>query len=679
MAGQTATTQAKLAEYGRTHPLRRRLPVGAEVQAGRGTHFRVWAPKRHKVEVLWESGSPRGCKLEPLQLMPEEHGYYSGLAPEAGAGVLYRFRLDGGEAYPDPAARFQPRGPHGPSQIVDPHAFAWSCAGWCGVALRGQVFYEMHIGTFTPAGTWEAATAQLPHLSDLGITVLEVMPVAEFPGRFGWGYDGVCPFATYHGYGTPDDFRRFVDRAHTFGMGVVLDVVYNHLGPDGCYLKQYADDYFTDRYQTDWGAALNFDGPGAEPVRDFFLANAAYWMDEFHLDGLRLDATQNIYDSSPEHFLAALARRVRQASAGRRTVLIAENEPQHTWLVQPAEQGGYGLDGLWNDDFHHTALVALTGRHEAYYCDYRGSPQEFISAAKWGYLYQGQRYLWQKKQRGTPSFGLPPEVFVNFLENHDQLANSAAGRRVYSLTSPARYRALTALLLLAPGTPLLFQGQEFAASSPFVFFADHQPELARVVRAGRARFLAQFPSMATAEVQARLLDPADPGTFQRCKLDPAEREAHAEARELHRDLLRLRREDAVFAAQRPQGVDGAVLGPEAFLLRYFGADGDDRLLLVNLGKDQRLGPAPEPLFAPRLHRAWTVLWSSADPRYGGLGTPPLPGEDGWLLPGESAVVLAPRVLTEAERQAERERFGPDRSNAVDACASVAARPSIPAE
>jgi maltooligosyltrehalose trehalohydrolase len=630
----------------------RRWPVGAEVMPQGGTHFRVWAPRRRQLAVVLEGGAS-------FPLTAEEGGYFSGLVDEARAGMRYQFRLDEGERlYPDPASRYQPDGPHGPSAIVDPHVFKWTDADWLGVSLPGQVIYEMHIGTFTPEGTWAAAQRQLAALAELGVTVLEVMPVADFPGRFGWGYDGVNLFAPTRLYGTPDDFRCFVDAAHTQGLGVILDVVYNHLGPDGNYLKEFAEAYFTDRYTTDWGEAINYDGPHAAEVREYFLCNAAYWIAEFHLDGLRLDATQNIYDQSEDHFLAELGRRVRAAAAGRATLLVAENEPQEVIQVQALEQGGYGLDGLWNDDLHHSAMVALTGRNEAYYTDYRGTPQEFISALKYGYLYQGQYYKWQKQRRGTPSLKLPPAHFVTFTQNHDQIANSGRGERAHALTSPGRWRALTALLLLGPGTPMLFMGQEFAASSPFLYFADHNQELAPLVCKGRAEFLAQFRSLATPEAQAVLRDPCDPQTFELSKLDLSERERHAEIYALHRELLRLRRSDPVFRAQRPGGLDGAVLGDEAFVLRFFGeAAGqldDDRLLLVNLGRDLHLHPAPEPLLAPPAGMHWEVLWSSEDPHYGGLGTPPLDTNEGWRLPGHAAVVLKAVGMSEADLRAARE-------------------------
>ena len=609
------------------------MPVGAEVAPEGGVHFRVWAPRAARVEV------DLGDRDVPLDA--ERGGYHAGLVPGAQAGSLYTYRLDGGRGYPDPASRFQPEGPHGPSEVIDPGRFAWTDDSWSGVPREGQVLYEIHVGTFTAAGTWEAAARELTELARAGITVVEVLPVADFVGDFGWGYDGVDLFAPTRLYGRPDDFRAFVDRAHAAGLGVVLDVVYNHLGADGNYLGQFAPGYFSTRHRTDWGQAINFDGARSGPVREFFVANAGYWIDEFHLDGLRLDATQDIHDDSPEHVIAAIARRARER-AGRRTVwLVAENEPQDTTLVRPVEAGGYGLDALWNDDFHHSAKVALTGRAEAYYNDYAGTAQELISAVKRGYLYQGQRYAWQGKERGTPAWDVPPAAFVNFLQNHDQVANSLAGLRVHRLTSPGRYRALTALLLLGPATPMLFQGQEFAASSPFLYFADLPPELAKLARAGRAELLAQFPSLAGADAQAALPDPASRLTFERSKLELAERERHGEAYALHVDLLRLRREDPVFRTREAGGVDGAVLGPEALALRFFDADPEprDRLLCLNLGRDLTLPAAAEPLLAPPKGARWALLWSSEAVCYGGTGTPELDPAAGWFLPGHAAVVF----------------------------------------
>jgi maltooligosyltrehalose trehalohydrolase len=627
----------------KTDDLRQRhLPIGADIVRGRGVEFRVWAPRRTRVDVIVDSGS--ASRIVPLA--DEGNGYFSGLLTDASAGTRYRYRLDGaGEGFPDPASRFQPEGPHGPSEVVDPTAFGWTDQEWRGLAREGQVLYEMHVGTFTREGTWRAAARELPELARLGITAIEMMPVADFAGSFGWGYDGVDLFAPTHLYGTPDDLRAFVDAAHAAGMGVILDVVYNHLGPDGCYLCEYSRDYFTDRYDNEWGDAINFDGESSGPVREYFISNARYWIDEFHFDGLRLDATQQMFDSSPTHIIAEVTRAVRDAAGARSTYVVAENEPQDVRLVRSPEQGGYGIDAVWNDDFHHSARVAATGHNEAYYTDYNGTPQELVSAVKWGYLYQGQRYKWQKKRRGTASLGLAPSTFVTFLENHDQVANSAAGERLHALTSPGKFRALTALLLLAPGTPMLLQGQEFAASTPFLFFADHKPELAGPVRKGRAEFLSQFPSIATPPIQRRLADPAARETFERCKLDFSERERHAAEYALYCDLLRLRREDAALRASR---VDGAVLGAKAFVLRFFAHDGADRLLLVNLGRDLRLDIAPEPLLGPPEGCVWEIGWSSEDPVYGGHGTSRVESDEGWRVPGNAAVVLTPKRIEREE-------------------------------
>ncbi len=628
-------------------PPRRRLAVGAEPVRG-GVHFRVWAPRRRAVAVRLES--PSGRPIAARSLSPEPEGYFSGLVPEARDGSLYRFLLDDVGAFPDPASRFQPRGPEGPSQVVDPRRFRWSARDWPGTRLRGQVLYEMHVGTFTRAGTWRAAARRLDDLARVGVTLVEVMPVGEFGGRFGWGYDGVDLFAPFHHYGVPDDFRAFVDRAHGLGLGVLLDVVYNHFGPVGNVMSEYALDYFSDRYETEWGYALNFDGPRSAPVREFFLANAACWIREYRLDGLRLDATQSMQDASPEPIVRAVARAARAAAQGRPILVIAENEPQDTTLLRPPDEGGAGLDGVWNDDFHHSAVVALTGRYEAYYEDYRGDPQEFISAAAWGYLYQGQYYPHQDRPRGRPTFGIPGPAFIDFLQNHDQIANSGRGTRLHLLSHPAQWRALTGFLLLIPATPLLFQGQEFAATTPFLYFADHPPALARGVRDGRAQFLAQFPGLRDPAAVAGLADPGDEAVFRACQLDERERSARGPAWRLHRDLLRLRRTDRVFREQRTDWMRGAVLGPRIFALRFFGGDRGDRLLVVNLGPDAILAPAPEPLLAPPADTCWELLWSSESPDYGGGGTPPQQPRERWRTPAHATLAFAPRKVVRLDHE-----------------------------
>jgi maltooligosyltrehalose trehalohydrolase len=631
----------------------RRLPVGAEPRRGGGVHFRVWAPASTSVSVEFDTpGEHRG----PHSLAAAAHGYFEGFAPDIGPGTRYRYRLDDGRAYPDPASRFQPDGPHGPSEVVDASAFAWTDAAWPGLPVSGLVVYELHVGTFTAAGTWESARHELPALATLGVNVIEVMPIADFPGRFGWGYDGVNLFAPTRLYGRPDDFRAFVDAAHALGLGVVLDVVYNHLGPDGCWLDRFAPQYFAEA-ATEWGRGLNFDGPDSGPVREFYLANARYWIDEYHLDGQRLDATQAIFDRSTPHILIEIGDEVRRAAAPRTTWIVCEHEPQHSEMVRSTSDGGLGLDAVWNDDFHHSVEVALTGRREAYFSDYMGSPQELVSTVKHGFLYQGQVSAWQKHPRGTPTRGLRPEAFVTFLENHDQIANTWSGQRLHATSSPSRLRALTALLLLGPWTPMLFQGQEFMASAPFLFFADHEAPLAALVRQGRRDFMAQFGSMTDADMGDRLPDPGDIRTFERCRLDQAERETHAAALALHASLIALRREEIAFHSPGPDDVDGAVIGDQAFVIRWFhrpprGTAADDRLLVVNLGVELDRPVLPEPLSAPPAGHRWVPRWSSQDPLYGGGGTPAIILDIGWRLPAESAVLFAAAPLASPARHRE---------------------------
>ena len=611
-----------------------RAELGTRIEP-EGVRFRVWAPKRRQVAVVFDEG------VEAVPLEAEGGGWFSGLVAGAKAGALYRYRLDDAGDFPDPCSRYQPEGPHGPSMVIDPDAYRWRDHEWRGATLRGQVFYEMHVGAFTADGTLDAAAAELPELARLGITAVELMPLAEFPGRFNWGYDGVDLYAPAHVYGDPEALKRFVDAAHAAGIAVVLDVVYNHLGPDGNYLRQFSDDYFTSRYDNEWGDAVNFDGPGSEAVRAYFIENACYWIREFHVDGLRLDATQQIFDESPRHVLAELSVRARAAAAPRSIVLIAENEPQDVVAMKPVAEGGWGLDAEWSDDFHHTARVALTGRSEAYYTDYRGRAQELLSCVKRGHLYQGQYYTWQKQRRGTPVTTEPASAFVFYLQNHDQVANHLRGDRLTPIAGEPRTRAITALLLLAPQTPLLFMGQEFGSSRPFLYFADHENEaLAEAVGKGRKKFLSQFPSYATPEAQDAVPDPCSEETFLAAKLDRREREANAAFYQLHGDLLRLRRDDPVVAKQSREELDGAVLGTDAFVVRYFDAAHGDRLLVVNLGRDLHLTPGPEPLLAPPAGRDWTLLFSTDDPRYGGPGTVAAYTGQTWRIPGGSAQLFA---------------------------------------
>ncbi|MBW9114798.1 malto-oligosyltrehalose trehalohydrolase [Rhizobium cauense] len=614
----------------------RRYPVGAEL-IGDTASFRVWAPAQDGVWLLIGDG-------REYAMDPEEGGYFRLDLKNVGVGALYRFRLQTtSDLAADPASRFQPEGPTGPSMLIDPGAYTWRDEDWRGIRREGQVLYEMHIGTFTPEGTFAAAAVKLPLLKEIGITCLEVMPVNEFCGAFGWGYDGVLPYAPTRLYGTPDDLRAFVDTAHELSMGVILDVVYNHFGA-GDRFNDFSPDYFTTRYSNEWGSSINFDGDNCSGVREFFAKNAAYWIDEYHFDGLRIDATQALYDSGEDHIITMIGREARAAAPNRSIYLVGENEPQETRLVRTPEHGGNELDALWNDDFHHSAMVALTGKNEAYYHDHLGRAQEFVSAAKYGYLFQGQRYDWQDAPRGHPGLDLAACNFIHFLQNHDQIANSGTGVRLNKLASPARVRALTALLLLGPQTPMLFQGQEFGASTPFYYFADHSGDLGEIVRNGRIDFLRQFPNLQDEVFAEAMAIPGARTTFERSKLAWSEREANADIVALHRDLLAIRRQikaiSAPNTALRP--LDGSVLDKSAFLLRYFAVEPqDERVLLVNLGVDLAVSSLADPLFSPPGGYQWEGVWWSEDFSYGGAGKPPVGLQKRWTLSADSAMLLAP--------------------------------------
>ncbi|HEX6322557.1 MAG TPA: malto-oligosyltrehalose trehalohydrolase [Vicinamibacterales bacterium] len=605
---------------------------------GGATHFRVWAPAAQAVTAVVDG---RDHALEAAG-----SGYFEGRV-QAGHGARYGFKLDDGpDVLPDPASRFQPEGPHGLSQVIDPSRFAWRHAQWTLAPVERQIVYEMHIGTFTAEGTWEAAAGRLPGLKEMGVTALEIMPVAEFPGSFNWGYDGVQWFAPFHGYGTPDSFRAFVDAAHALDLAVILDVVYNHFGPDGNYMSRFAPQFFSKGRATEWGEALNFDGEDSEAVRQFVIANARYWTEEFRLDGFRIDAVQQIFDSSDEHIVAALVREARAAAGARPLLIFGEHEPQHAELVRAPEDGGWGLDAIWNDDFHHAAGVALTGARFAYYADYAGTAREFVACARHAFLYQGQHYPWQKAARGRPALDIRPSQTVGYLENHDQVANSTSGARLHERSAPGAYRAMTALLLLGPWVPLLLQGQEFGSTRPFLFFADHHAGLAAAVEAGRREFLRQFRNIADEDIE--LPRPHDRETFERCVLDEEERRADGPAAALHRDLMRLRADDPVIGAQGTL-TDGATIDPRRFVLRMRrdaalkgcatgGAAAPDRLLVVNLGAAFDLSRVSEPLVAPPASGPWRVLWHSERPHYEGSGMPPLEPLR-WEIPGQAAVLL----------------------------------------
>ena len=601
-----------------------------------GTQFLVWAAGRERAVVEIEE---RGA----VELPALGEGYFGALVEGVEAGAQYKFRFDGGQAVPDLASRWQPEGNDGPSVVVGSD-YAWTDGDWAGVKRRDAVVYELHIGTFTEDGTWAGARNKLVALKALGVSVVQLMPVGTFMGAFGWGYDTTLPYAPFAPYGTPDEMRGFVDAAHGLGIGVILDVVYNHVGM-GDHFRAYSDQFFTEAYENEWGASFNFDGEGARAVRDFIIGNAVYWVEEFHLDGLRIDAAQAMFDGSETHIIAELAEAVRAAAAPRETYLVVENQPQEHRMIDPPDAGGHGLDAMYSDDFQHAARVAMTGHDEFYYRDYRGTPQELVSALKYGFLYQGQRSDMRDTAYGTYNLDTAPEHFLHFLENHDQVANSARGFRLSALVSPARLRAVTALWLLGPQTPVLFQGQEFGSTRPFQYFFGIDGDEAKAVAKGRLESLKNFPGVTDPAMLERMPDPADPETFLRSKLDWGEAEKHAGILALHRDLLALRRSDPAFSQDTARRVDGAVIGDAALVMRYFTEEAGHRLVLLNLGRDLQMSVMAEPLLAPPRGQRWVLKWSSEHPDYDGAGRRPVEPEKFWILPGDCAVVLTSEVLS----------------------------------
>ena len=603
--------------------------LGATVNAV-GVEFRVWAPQRKRVEV--EFVDPVHGRLE---LVPEGDGHFSGQSEPARAGTRYRFRLDGAESHPDPYSRFQPEGPHGASMVVDPETFDWHDDMWSGLDAARQVIYELHVGTFTAAGTYDAAAREFGALKRLGVTCIELMPVNEFSGRFGWGYDGVNWFAPFHPYGDADDLRRFVDRAHMAGLGVLLDVVYNHFGHDGNYLPRFAADYFTEEFANPWGSTPNY---GYAAMRRMAIDNAAYWIREFHFDGLRLDAIHSIHDPRPPSLLAELVGAARDAAGARGIVISAEDFLQRAPLLDAAP-GGAAIDLLWNDDFHHAGRVALTGNHFGFFRSYRGSPQELLSCLCRGFLFQGQYDPLNNGPRGHLLLERPLSSLVSFTQNHDAVANTLHGQRVQTIVSPGRYRALTTVLLLGPQTPLIFMGQEFAASTPFAYFADYAGDGAQALWRGRQREAQEFETYRDADALARIMDPCSPDTVRRSTLDFADRDRHPETVRLFEDLLILRRSDPVLASRPTQRPLGAVLGDQAFMVRWADAIEGDRLLLVNLGPQLEARAWAEPLLAPASGCTWQMVWSSESPRYGGMGAVSPQVERGWQSGAECATFL----------------------------------------
>jgi maltooligosyltrehalose trehalohydrolase len=612
------------------------LRLGAQPEYG-GTRFRLWSPGSARVEVVIHGGGGEAAHA----LEAEEGGWFSGFVEGVGPGARYFYRLDGGDSFPDPASRHQPEGVHGPSEVVDPNAFRWSDDDWRGRELCDLVLYELHVGTFTPGGTFEAAIDRLDHLASLGVTALELMPVANFAGRRNWGYDGVNLFAPATAYGGPTGLKRLVDAAHARGLAVVLDVVYNHLGPEGNYLPAITHGrFFTHRHHTPWGDAVNYDGPGSEGVRELVLSNALYWIHEYHVDGLRLDATHAIVDDSPVHVLRELAERAHDA-VDRPIVVIAEDERNERRLILPADEGGLGLDAVWADDLHHELRRLTAGDREGYYASYGGTVGEVVATLRRGWYYEGQHAPHREQPRGTSAAGLPPERFVHCIQNHDQVGNRAFGTRLSEDVDPAVYRALSALLLLSPYLPLLWMGQEWAASSPFQFFTDFPEDLGRLVTEGRRGEFGRFSQFSDPALRETIPDPQAEETFLRSRLDwsEMERPAHAGVLRLYRELLRLRRDSPALRARSRASFSVSALGENGLCLRRSAPGGEALLLVVCFS-----GPLREPL--GRRERtappdgAWSILLATEEERFGGSGNPARLSPDGVLeMDGPGAVVL----------------------------------------
>lgn len=598
------------------------LTLGAQPMGDGLVRFVVWAPFAEKVAVRIV-GKPE--RLVPME--QGERGYYHVVVDELQPSGLYFYRLDDDKDLPDPASRSQPHGVHGPSAVVDPF-FDWEDDSWSGLPLPNYILYELHVGTFTQEGTFEAVIPYLQELRQIGITAVELMPVTQFPGDRNWGYDGVYPFAVQDCYGGPQGLKRLVNACHRQGLAVVLDVVYNHLGPEGNYLPEFGP-YFTDRYQTTWGHALNFDGPQSDEVRRFFVDNALYWIMEFHVDAFRLDAVDHIIDHSARTFLQELAETVhgKAQELGRPVYCIAESALNDTCLIRAPGQGGYGLDAQWNDEFHHALHTLLTGEQRGYYQDY-GSLADLVKAFAEGYVYSGQYSTYRQRRHGMSSRDIPASQFVVFRQNHDQVGNRAYGRRLSRLVPFEGLKLAAAVVLLSPYVPLLFMGEEYDENAPFLYFVSHSdPKLIEAVRTGRMEEFAAF------NWQEEPPDPQDETTFQRCKLDHSLKQEgrHATLLDFYRELLRLRK--AVPALARMSKEEMEVIGFEEdqvmFLRRW---DGDSEVFAAfSFGEDQATLDLPVP--AGR----WRKLLDSADGRWEGPGSS-LP--EALCADGEIATALA---------------------------------------
>jgi maltooligosyltrehalose trehalohydrolase len=579
------------------------LELGARVTADGSVAFKVWAPRARSVSVELADGT-RSARLETT-----DGEIFEGTLAGVGPGTDYVYVLDGDKRRPDPVSRWQPAGVHGPSRVVDPRAFEWTDKGWTGRELASQVLYELHVGTFTPAGTFEAAIERLGHLEALGVTAIELMPVAECPGARNWGYDGVHLFAPQSTYGGPEGLKKLVDACHARGICVVLDVVYNHLGPEGNYLSEYAP-FFSDRYRTPWGEAVNFDGPGSDGVRRHFVTNAVYWLDEYHFDGLRLDAVHGIFDASARHILEEIGAAIEEAARrlGRRAFVIAESDLNDPRVIAPRERGGHAMDAQWSDDFHHAVRTALTGDRRGYFEDF-GRVRDIETAVLYGFVYDGQHSRHRKRRHGAPLGDLPGSRLVVYLQTHDQVANASGGRRLTELMTPAQQRLAAALLFVTPNVPMLFMGEEYGEVAPFHYFVDHgDAALVRAVVEGRRKEHEAFHD------QRAFADPSVAETLLESKLDwgRVQQPPHAQRLALYRDLIALRRSSPALGNGRRD-------------LTRVASNEDDRWLVIEradpsgqvvLAFFNLAGRAREIPFSPR-EGVYRLALATDDARYGG--------------------------------------------------------------
>ncbi|WP_435017000.1 malto-oligosyltrehalose trehalohydrolase [Tundrisphaera sp. TA3] len=557
-----------------------RPSLGAWPETG-GIRFRVWAPRAERVSVVLEGAS------EEIPLDRFDDGTFGAITPRAGVGDRYRYRVDGAGPFPDPASRSQPEGVHGPSEILDPSRFAWTDHVWRGPDRDGLSIYELHIGSFTPEGTYAAAAGRLEALRDLGVTAIEVLPLNDFPGRWGWGYDGVALFAPARCYGSTDDLRRFVDHAHSLGLAVLLDVVHNHLGPDGNYTGCFSADYTSPGRPTPWGPAINLLDEGSEMVRAFFAESCLHWLHEYHFDGFRFDATHALVDGD-RPLCAEIVAKARAAITDRTLIFVAEDHRNLDMIVRPASVGGWDLDGVWADDFHHFMRCYLTGDADGVYQDFEGTTANLAATIGRGWFFRGEWSAYREKYRGTDPTGIPPQRFIFCTQNHDRIGNRGRGERLNHDLDPATFRAATAALLCSPETPMLFMGQEWAASTPFFYFTDHKEELGVLIHEGRRTEFRKYRDFADPARLALIPDPQAEATFRAGVLDWTERdrEPHAGVWRLHHALLELRKDPAF----RDGGFDAQPVGDDGLALRLGIGTGHELRAVIRLRGEGDLAP-----------------------------------------------------------------------------------------